>query len=351
MHVYVGSYTSVPPENEEGIHLFDFDPGTGVLTAKGLVARVLDPTWIGKNADASVIYGALEGAAGEVGAFRRDASTGALTEINRKSSYGSSPCHLSLTADGSRLLVANYTSGTIATYPVAADGSLEEASDVVQQHGSSINPDRQESAHAHMILQAPDEGRVIVTDLGKDAVIAYVLDPATGKFGRDDARRTENAVTPGTGPRHFAFSPEGDTLYVINELGSSLSVFAYDGQTGTATHKQTSSSLPEGFTGSTTCSEVELSADGRFVYGSNRGHDSIAIWSIDQATGEVTPIGHAKTGRNPRNFAIDPSDNWILVGNLSDNSISVFARDAATGGLTQVGDAVPVPAPAVILYA
>lgn len=349
--MYVGTYTAAPLGGGEGIYAFDFDPETGAVTATGVAAAVANPAWLALNPDKSVMYAGLEVGEGEIAGLRIDAGSGELSEINRVSSEGASPCYVSLTADGRYVLVANYTSGTVAVLPVEADGRLEMASDTVRHEGSSVNPDRQGEPHTHMISPSPDGGHVLVTDLGTDEVIAYRLDEERGILGRSDETRTVNTATAGSGPRHFAFSPDGGTVYVINELDSTLAVSTYDAETGALRQLQTVAALPEGYEGVSYCAQVLVSPDGRFVYGSNRGHDSIVIWQVDEGSGTLTAIDHVSTqGKFPRNFNLDPSGRWLVVGNQNSDSLVVFARDEQTGGLTQVGEPIAVPAPVAIVF-
>jgi 6-phosphogluconolactonase len=345
MHLYVGTYTQ-----ESGIVDFLFDEETGALTPLGVVAEGPNAAWIAPNADASVFYVGQEVDRGQIASYRRDADTGKLELLNVVDSRGSSPCYVNLTPDGKHVLVANYSTGTVAIFPVQADGSLAEASDTVQQQGSSIVADRQGEAHAHMIAPSPDGGWVLVTDLGADKVVAYRIDSEAGTFGVGEGQRTESSVTPGAGPRHFAYSPDGTTIYVINELDSTLSSYTWNADSGSLAHRQTVPSIPSDFTDVNYPSQVQVSIDGRYVYGSNRLHDSIAIWSVAPETGELALVANTSTGAWPRNFSQSPDGRWLIVANQNGNTLQVFARNSDDGSLTLVQEPVSVPAPAVVTF-
>jgi 6-phosphogluconolactonase len=351
MLVYVGAYTE-PEYNgkAEGISLFDFDPASGVLTPIGVAAEVANPTWLTLDASGRCLYAVNELPDGGVSAFARDAESGMLTALNQERSHGADPCYISLAENGRFALVANYTGGTVAVLPVSADGRLGPATDVIRYEGSGPRPE-QDGPHAHMIAPDPNGTFVLMTDLGTDRVRVYRLNATSGKLTPNDSGTASAAEKPGAGPRHFAFAPDGSALYVINELGWTLSVYAYDAERGILTHLQTVSTLPASFRGDNSCAHVAVSPDGLFVYGSNRGHDSIAIWAVGE-DGTVTPIGHEWTrGETPRNFALDPSGDWLLVANQDSDTIVTFRRDRETGTLTATGAVAETPSPVAILFA
>lgn len=355
MFVYVGTYTEPPGGQASGIEVFRFDDGTGALMPVQTAIGVANPSFLvlGAGGDAlyageRYLYAVNEGQEGKVTAFSRDAATGELTLINSQSSHGVDPCYVSLDASGRYVLVANYTSGSIAALPVNACGSLEPASSVVQHEGSSIIKGRQEGPHAHMIAPSPDGRAVLVADLGADEIVIYRFDESVGTLEREGAFMLDR----GAGPRHFAFSPDGRMLYVLNELNSTLSVFDYDAEQLAFPHRQTLSTLPTYFDGRNDCAHVLVSPDGRFVYGSNRGHDSIAIFAVDPDSGELTVSDIVSTGgKEPRNFAIDPSGEWLLAANQHSDTIVRLRRDQDSGGLSQIGEPVPVPTPVCIVFA
>ena len=352
MFVYVGSYTEPSFGSGEGISVFEFDPESGELTPVQTAAGVANPSFLALDAGERHLYAVEELDEGGVGAFARDPATGRLTLLNRQASHGAAACYVSLSHDGSYALVANYGSGTVAALPIAADGRLEPATGVVQHEGSSVDPERQAGPHAHMIAPTPDGRLVLATDLGTDRLLVYRLDDETGRLLPSDRGPGAVATTPGAGPRHLAFAPDGRTLYVINELASTLTVSGYDGGRGEIDARQTLSTLPEGFGGESTCAHVAVSPDGRFVYGSNRGHDSIAIWAVDRASGELTSLGHEPTrGRDPRNFAIDPTGAWLLAANQRSDTIVAFRRDSGSGMLAATGQVTRTASPVAIVFA
>ena len=351
MFVYVGAYTE-PGYNgtATGISIFDFDPEMGTLRPVGVAPGVANPSFLALGADGRLLVAVNELGEGGVTAFARDPDTGTLTELNRQLAHGADPCYVSLVAGDRFALVANYTGGTVAVLPIAADGRLQPATDVIRYEGSGPRP-QQDGPHAHMI--APDRhGRyVLVTDLGTDQLYLYRLDTVAGKLVPNASGTPTVKEHPGAGPRHFAFAPDGRALFVINELGSTLSAYAYDPERGALEPLQTVSTLPEDFTGENSCAHVAVSPDGRFVYGSNRGHDSIAIWAVGEG-GEVSPIGHELTrGKTPRSFAIDPTGAWLLVANQDSDTIATFRRDAESGTLTATGAVIETPSPVAILFA
>ncbi len=237
MHLYTGGYTTPPNGRAPGIGIFTFEPDTGVISHLGWAEGVVNPSYITASSDGRFLYAVTEGdGEGKVVAFARDAATGALTELNRQLSEGNGPCYVSIDRSGRFLLVANYGSGSVAALPIQPDGSLGDATGVVQQEGTSINPDRQEGPHAHMILSSPDGAFVFATDLGADRIFGYTLDQDTGWL--IPAEEAGGVAVPGAGPRHFAFSPDGATVYVINELDNTLGVYSYNTETGAFTSRQ-----------------------------------------------------------------------------------------------------------------
>jgi 6-phosphogluconolactonase len=351
MFVYVGSYTDAPLGSGAGISVFGFAPETGELTLVQTVTGVANPSFLALDAEQRCLYAVEERDAGGVGAFARDPETGQLTLLNRQASHGAAPCYVSLDGSGRHALVANYGSGTVAALPVAADGRLGPATGVVRHEGSGVDPARQQGPHAHMIAPDPTGRFVLATDLGTDRILVYGLDDATGRLTPHDRGPEHAATSPGDGPRHFAFGPDGRSLYVINELASTLSVYGYDGDRGALRARRTVSTLPEGVAGDTTGAHVAVSPDGGFVYGSNRGHDSIAIWAVDRASGELTSVGHEPTrGRDPRHFALDPSGRWLLAANQRSDTIVVFRRDAGSGRLTATGQVARTGSPVAIVF-
>jgi len=305
--VYIGTYTS---GKSKGIYLARFAPASG-LSVPELAAETKNPTFLALSPDRKVLYAVNEVGdfggqhSGAVSAFSIEAGSGKLSPLNERPSGGSGPCHLAVDPSGKALLVANYGSGSVAAFRLEADGRLGEQVSQIQHHGSSVNPQRQEGPHAHYIT-----------------------------------------ADPGNRFAHLAFHPNGRWVYVINELGSTLSSLEYNGRRGTFSELQTVSTLPAGFKGRNTCAEVVVHPSGKFVYGSNRGDNSIAIFAIDPKTGKASFAGRESTrGKTPRHFALDPSGQWLLAENQDSDNVFVFAVDANTGELKPTGEAVAIGAP------
>jgi 6-phosphogluconolactonase len=349
--VYVGTFTEPPHGTAEGIYVYRFDADSGALSHAQTVSGVASPAFLTLGSDQRFLYAVNEVADGAVTAFARDQRTGELRALNSQSAHGASPCYISLDASGRYALVANYNGETVTVLPIAGDGRLEPATSVVRHQGSSVNPRRQERPHPHMIAPAPGGGLVLATDLGTDRVMIYRLDATSGLLEPNQPGPAFARTEPGAGPRHFAFAPNGRTLYVINELASTLTVFDYDGESGALQARQTVSTLPDDFEGASWCAHVALAPDGRFVYGSNRGHDSITIWAIDEDSGEVTLVGHESTrGKTPRNFAIDPTGSWFLAANQDTHTVVTFRRDPVSGRLEATGQVAEIPSPVALVF-
>ncbi|HYH11807.1 MAG TPA: lactonase family protein [Thermomicrobiales bacterium] len=330
-YLYTGTYTEPPLGRNTGIVVYRYDDDSGAIEHIQTVDGLTNPTFLATSADERFVYAVCESQGGAVAAFSRDAATGLLTELNRQSSGGDGPCHVSVDLSGGYALVANYGSGSVAALPINEDGSLGEPSSVVQHEGSSVNPDRQEGPHAHMIVPSPDGRFVLANDLGTDEVVTYTLDTESGQLERRSAMKTH----PGAGPRHLAFSPDGRSVYVINELDSTLTACDYNPETGALTARETITALPEGYDGESYCAHVVVSEDGRFVYGSNRGHDSIVVWAVDQQTGELSVAGHTSTeGSFPRNFTLDRNGSRLLVANQNSDNLAILRRNREDGLLT-----------------
>lgn len=349
--VYFGTYTGT---KSQGIYVARFDTRTGQLSAPELAAETRNPSFLAVHPNRRQLYAVGEigdfggKRTGAVSAFAIEPRTGALTLLNQQSSGGQGPCHLSLDAKGKFLLVANYGGGSVASLPVRPDGSLAEAVSVIQHAGSSVNPKRQAGPHAHFITMDPANRFALACDLGLDQVLVYRLDAKSGELIPNDPPYA--AVAPGAGPRQFAFSRNGKLVYVLNELTSSLTVFAYAPRRGTLTELQTLSTLPGEFTGNS-CAEVEVHPSGKFVYASNRGHDSIAVFAVEKATGRLTLVEHQPTqGKTPRHFAIDPTGRWLLAENQGDNNVVVFEIDKQTGKLRFTGQSVEVGSPVCAVF-
>ena len=348
VRVYVGTYTS---GDSKGIYRLTLDLATGALAPEGEPAPSVNPSFLAFHPGARFLYAVNETGdtpgdkSGAVSAFAIDAATGALTLLNQQPSGGASPCHLSVDREGRHLLVANYTDGSVSVLPIGADGRLGAASARVQHEGKSVNAERQEGPHAHSVVLDAANRFAFVADLGTDQVAAYRFDAGKGTL----APHRGAVLAPGSGPRHFTFHPDGRQAFVINELLSTITAFVYDPEAGALAARQTVRTLPEGFTDKSFTAEVAVHPSGRFLYGSNRGHDSIALFTIDAATGKLAAAGHHPTrGRWPRHFAIDPTGEYLLAANQNSDSVAVFRIDAAGGRLEPVGEPVRVPRPACL---
>lgn len=345
--LYVGTYTQ---RDSKGIYIYRFDTESGSLRQEAVVAGQTDPSFLTLHPQGHILYAVSEDTeAGQVSSFAIDPASGGLTFLNRQPTHGTSPCHLVVEPESGTLVVANYYSGNVAVYPLNADGTIGDPVQNIQHHGSGPNQERQEAAHAHSATLSPDGSRVYVADLGIDKVMIYRL-----VNGQLEANQPDHvSVQGGAGPRHFDFHPNGRFAYIINELDLTVTPCAFDAGTGALNPLQTISTLPDGVTDRTgySCADIHVSSDGRFVYGSNRGHDTLAIFSVDQESGRLTAAGHASTrGNTPRNFTMDPTGSWLLAANQDSDDISVFSRDADSGQLTPVGDMVWVPEPVCLLF-
>ena len=350
--VYIGTYTG---QKSKGIYAFRFQPATGSSTSIGLVAETANPSFLTIHPNRRFLYAVNEvntyegQSAGSVSAFSVDAKTARLTFLNKVSSRGASPCHLAVDKTGKWLLVANYCGGNIAAFPINKDGSLGEASAVVQHAGSSANPQRQQGPHAHSVNLSPDNRFAMASDLGLDQVLIYRFDAVRGTLTPSDPPFAK--LKPGAGPRHFAFHPNGRFAYEINELDSSITAYAYTPANGVLEEMQTISTLPKDFTGKSYTAEVEVHPSGRFLYGSNRGHDSIAVFAIDSGKGTLTPVEQVPTqGKAPRNFAIDPTGAYLFAANQNSDNIVIFSIDQKTGKLSPTGNVLEVSTPVCVTF-
>ena len=348
--VYVG--TNIDSEQDNTVFLYRLSPATGALTRVAGYSAGAKPTYLTLTADRRFLYavsetGTFRGAAGGgVSALAVDRRTGALAKLNQQPSTGASPCYVSLDHTEKNLLVANYMGGNVAVLPVAADGQLG-APTATDQHTGSGPHKNQTTPHAHCFLPDPANTFAFAADLGTDQVVGYRLTPAQGQLAR--LPEPAFAARPGAGPRHLVFHPNGRRAYLINELNSTLTTLAYDPAAGHFTELQTVSALPAGYAGPNACADVHVGPDGRFLYASNRGHNSIGVFAIDAAAGTLTPVQDVDTqGQTPRNFALDPSGRLLLVANQNSNSVVTFRVDPSSGRLTPTGQTVSVPTPMVV---
>jgi 6-phosphogluconolactonase len=349
--VYAGTYTQ---GKSKGIYLLELDMETGALTVAGSGPQVVNPSFLAIHPNRRFLYacnetGDFEGQkSGAVSAFAIAPETGQLTLLNRQASRGTAPCHLTVDREGKHVLVANYSSGSVAVLPILPDGKLGPATGFVQHEGHGPNPARQEGPHAHSINLDAANRFAVAADLGLDKLMVYRLDAARGTLTPNDPPSAP--VAPGAGPRHFAFHPNGRFAYVINELNSTVTAFAWDALHGTLKELQAISTLPPDFQGTNYPAEVQVHPSGKFLYGSNRGHDSIVIYTINARTGQLRRIGNQPTGgRNPRNFCLDPTGTYLLAANQDSDNIVVFRIDPKTGGLSPTGHTAEVPKPVCVL--
>ena len=352
--VYFGTYTSA---KSEGIYVSRLDRATGALSEPQLAAGVVSPSFLAVHPNRSYLYAVNEvsnfdgGPTGGVSAFRIDRTTGRLTVINSQTSGGAGPAHVTVDPAGRNVLVANYGGGSVAVLPIGADGRLAPVSSFVQHTGSSVNPQRQQAPHAHSV-NVDQAGRfAYVADLGLDKILIYRLDGSTGTITPHDPPAA--MVDPGAGPRHFAFHPSERFAYVINEMACTVTAFACNAAAGRLETLQTISTLPDGVAAGRGLStaEVQVHPTGRFLYGSNRGHDSISVFAIDQKSGRLTFVQNEPTqGSTPRNFGIDPSGQFLLAANQRGDSVVVFRIDQATGRLTPTGTRVSVGSPVCVKF-
>jgi len=350
--LYIGTYTG---QYSKGIYGYRFDAGSGRLSPLGLVAETTNPSYLAIHPSRRFLFAVnevddLEGhKVGSVSAFAIDAKTGKLTLLNTVSSRGADPCYVAVDKTGKYLLAANYGGGNVAAFPVGDDGRLGEASAFIQHAGHGTNPERQEGPHAHSINLSPDNRFAVAADLGLDQLLVYRFDATKGSLAANDPPFAK--LHPGAGPRHFDFHPRGKFAYAICEMGSTVTAFAYDAAGGVLKELQTISTLPKDYSGSNDDADIHVHPSGKFLYGSNRGHDSIVVFAIDPAQGTLTPVEHVPTqGKTPRNFGIDPTGSYLFAANQNSDNIVVFRIDAKTGRLTPTGQTIEVPSPVCVKF-
>jgi 6-phosphogluconolactonase len=350
--VYIGTYTS---GKSKGIYRAHFDAESGKLSAPELAIETKNPSFLAVHPNGKFLYavGELDNFAGQkagaVSAFSIEAGTGKLTLLNQQASGGTGPCHLAVDKTGKCVVVANYGSGSIAALPVDEEGKLGKAGAIIQHRGSSVNPQRQSGPHAHCAVIDPGNRFALTCDLGLDKVFVYELDPGRASLVPNEPLSA--SVAPGAGPRHVAFHPNGGTCFVVNEMGSSVTVFAYQPNRGSLKELSSASTLPKDFKGESTCAEIQVHPSGRFVYASNRGHNSIAVFALAGDSKELSLIENQLTqGKTPRHFTLDPSGKWLLAENQDSNDIVVFSVDEKSGKLTPTGQRVELGAPVCLIF-
>jgi 6-phosphogluconolactonase len=355
-HVYVGTYTGA---DSKGIYLSRFDSESGALAPAKLVAEMKNASFLAIHPDGNFLYACSETgdhkdedrASGAIHAFRIDRASGELVALNSVLSGGAAPCHLNVDASGKYVLTANYTGGNASVHKINEDGQLGERTAFVQHSGTSINQQRQEAAHAHSINLDSGNSRAFVADLGLDKVMIYEFDQNTGELIPNEPSYV--ALAAGSGPRHFSFHPNGKFAYVINEMALTVTAFSYDAASGALTELQTISTIPADVTDRSGLStaEVLVHPTGKYVYGSNRGHDSIVVYSVDAEAGNLTYIENQSTlGKTPRNFAIDPTGKFLLAENQGSGTIVVFSIDQSTGALSATDNRIEVGSPVCVRF-
>jgi len=350
--VYVGTYTE---KASKGIYACRFDPAADHLTALGLAAETSNPSFLAIDPTRHFLYAVNEveqyegRSSGGVSAFAIAPGTGKLTFLNEVPSGGSGPCHVTVDKTGKYVVVANYGGGSLAVFPILSDGHLGKATAFVQHKGASVNPQRQEGPHVHSVYMSPDNRYVISADLGLDEVFVYRFDAANGTLAPNIPPSA--TVSSGAGPRHFTFHPNGKFAYVIDEIQSTITEFSYEPANGALDLLQPVSTLPPDFKGESTGAEIEVHPSGKFLYASNRGLDSIAVFSVNSRKGTLTLLAQAPTlGKTPRSFSIDPTGSYLFVANQDSDNIVQFRINPNTGLLTPTGQVLQVPSPVCVTF-
>jgi 6-phosphogluconolactonase len=361
--VFIGTYTDpilfgsgkILQGKGEGIYVYRLDRSSGGLEFVSKTTGVTNPSYLAFDATQKFLYAVNElktyddKPTGTVSAFAVDAKTGKLEFLNRQLTHGTDPCHVVVDGQRKHVFVANFMSGSVCVLPVRDDGSLGAASDFIQHQGSSIDPVRQKSPHAHSVTLDAANRFAFVPDLGLDRLMVYRFEPQRGMLEANAVPWIK--MKPGAGPRHVSFHPGGRFAYLVNEIDSTVAVLAYDGRAGTFEHLQTVPTLPAGFAGQNTCADIQVSASGTFVYASNRGHDSIAIYRIDPLAGTLGYVGHAPTrGKTPRSFGIDPTGSFLLAANQDSDTVVTFRIDPDSGKLQPTGHVTQVPTPVCVKF-
>jgi 6-phosphogluconolactonase len=349
--VFISAFKS---GDEGAIHAYRFNSENGQLKPLHRTTDIESPFFISISPNGKFLYAIdadqFGGDENEfVASYGIEGRNGKLTKLNRQTAHGTASCYLDIDATGKTAVVANYSTGSVAALPVQEDGSLGPAVTFIQHRGSSVDPARQTGPYAHSIVISPDNRFALAADLGIDRILIYRLDSATAKLTPNDAQPFAT-VSPGSGPRHLTFHPNGKRLYVINELLNTVAFFDYASETGRLTQRQQIATLPADFSGTSHTADLKITPDGKFLYGTNRGHDSIAIFRIaDDGQLSLVTI-EPSLGKGPQNLLITPDGHWLLCANMPGNNVAVFAIDALTGGLTASGDPVHIPMPSCIRW-
>ena len=350
LNLLVGTYTRAG--KSEGIYVYEFDTKTGKVSYKNKATGIDNPSYLAISDNQRFVYAVSEAGPGKgaVSAFSFDSKSGNLAFLNKQPSNGDSPCYVAVNKNNNLLFVANYGGGSLSAIPVQNDGSLGASSQAIQHQGSSLNKERQDKPHVHSTVLSPDEKFLFVSDLGTDKINIYEIDEKSVSTPLQLANPNFQAISPGNGPRHFEFHPDGKFAYSIQELSGNVVAFEYNG--GQLKEVQSISMLPADFKGEIRAADIHVSPDGKFLYASNRGGgNDIAIFSIAE-NGKLTLTGrHSSLGSGPRNFVIDPSGQYLLVANQNTDNIVVFKRNAKTGQLEDTGERVSVGSPVCLKFA
>lgn len=354
--LFVGTYTD---KESKGIYAFEFDSASGELTSLGVAAETGNPSFLAIDPSRRFLYAVNEiqkykdASSGSVSAFAIESpkggkATGKLQFLNAVASRGADPCYIVFDKTGKYALVANYSGGSVAVFPVQSDGRVGEATAFVQHAGSGADRERQEGPHGHWIETTPDNRFAIAVDLGLDELLVYRFDPKKGTLTPNNPPYAK--LDPGAGPRHLAFHPNGKYAYVVNELQSTITAFDYDARRGVLTKQKTVSTLPKDFSGTNDTAEIAVHPSGKFLFASNRGQDTIALFSIDEKTGAIALVDSFPTqGKTPRNFQIDPTGKFLFVANQNTDNIVVFRIDS-NGRLTAIKQTLQVSKPVCLKF-
>ena len=351
-YVFVGTYTKPmwldKHENSEGIYTLEYNSSTGELKHKSSTMGDENPSFLAIHPNGKSLYSVGENEGGTVSSFSINKETGQLTQLNSQSTKSIGPCHLSVDSTGKFLLVANYSGGASTMLPINENGSLKPASSFIQHSGSSIDPERQEGPHAHSINIDHKNNFALVPDLGLDKILIFKIDLENGKLTPNDIPHGE--VKPGSGPRHLDFHPSGELVYVLNEISATITAFSYNPKTAEMKEIETVSTLPKNFS-TKSCADIHISKDGKYVYASNRGHDSIVIFNINENNGKMEYVAHQSTfGGSPRNFGLDPDGNFLLAANQDSCDIYSFEVDKKSGLLSSTDFRIEVPYPVCVKF-
>ncbi|AOZ94383.1 lactonase family protein [Paenibacillus crassostreae] len=347
LFVFVGSYAE---SADNGVYVYTFDEGKGQLKLVDTVAGLKNPTFLNVDADSHKLYAISESHSaegnkiGEIVAFAIDSTSGALNKLDRKDSVQSTTCHIQRDSEGKFLIVTSYHGGMIGLISINEDGTLGEVLDVQQHEGHSVHPN-QDRPHPHSSFFSPDGKFLFVQDLGLDIIQAYSLNSETQQL----LKKGTTHLHPGAGPRHLTFHPNGKNAFVINELDSTITSFLYQEGDGVLAELETVPTLPINFTEENGCAEIVISQDGKFVYGSNRGHDSIVVYAFDEVAGKLTLVEHVSVeGQHPRHFAFTPKGDYLIVANRDTNNLTTFRVDQESGRLQYTGISVSVSKPVCV---